>query len=37
MYITELIWWLYTAFVLIMAVFFIVFAWLVKEKGGRDG
>lgn len=35
MYITDVIWWVYTALVALMAVFFIVFALLVREKGEK--
>jgi ABC-type multidrug transport system permease subunit len=37
MHITDTIWWAYTAFVALAALFFLVFAFLVREKGGRDG
>ena len=33
MYITEVIWWAYTAFVALIAAFFIFFAYKVKGKG----
>lgn len=33
MYLTDVIWWAYTAFVVLMAVFFLVFAYLVRDKG----
>ena len=33
MYLTDVIWWAYTAFVALIAVFFLVFAYLVREKG----
>jgi hypothetical protein len=37
MHFTDLLWWLYLGFVLITAIFFIVFAWLVTKKGGHHG
>ena len=37
MHITDVIWWIYTAFVALMAIFFLVFAWLVSRKQGRHG
>ncbi len=33
MHISEVVWWIYTALVALVAVFFLVFAHLVKEKG----
>ena len=33
MYLSETIWWIYTALVALVAVFFLIFAFLVKEKG----
>ena len=33
MHISEVVWWIYTALVVLVAVFFLVFAHLVKEKG----
>jgi hypothetical protein len=33
MYITEIVWWGYTAFVVVLAVFMLVFAAKVREKG----
>jgi hypothetical protein len=37
MHITEVVWWSYAGFVALAAVFFLVFAWLVQEKGDRHG
>jgi len=34
MYTTDLVWWAYTAFLILMALFMLFFAWKVKEKGG---
>jgi len=33
MYITEIVWWGYTLFVIALAVFMLVFAAKVREKG----
>jgi hypothetical protein len=33
MHISEIVWWIYTALVALTAVFFLIFAYLVKEKG----
>ncbi len=33
MYITDVVWWVYTAFVVGLALFFLVFAYKVREKG----
>jgi len=33
MYFTDIIWWAYTAFVAVAAVFMIVFAYKVRKKG----
>ena len=33
MYITEIVWWGYTLFVLGLAAFMLVFAYKVQEKG----
>jgi len=33
MYLPEVVWWIYTALVVLVAVFFLIFAFLVKEKG----
>lgn len=33
MYITDVIWWSYTAFVVVTAVFMLLFAAKVREKG----
>lgn len=33
MYITDVIWWVYTALVLLAAVFFVAFVLSVREKG----
>lgn len=33
MHISEIVWWIYTALIVLVAVFFIIFAYLVKEKG----
>jgi ABC-type multidrug transport system permease subunit len=34
MYTTDLVWWAYTAFLILAALFMLFFAWKVKEKGG---
>jgi hypothetical protein len=34
MYATDVIWWLYTVFLVGVAAFMLFFAWKVKEKGG---
>ena len=34
MYITDIVWWGYTIFVIALAVFMFVFAAKVREKGG---
>jgi hypothetical protein len=33
MYLTDIVWWGYTAFVVALAVFFLLFAAKVREKG----
>jgi hypothetical protein len=33
MYVTEVVWWGYVAFVAILALFFLLFASRVREKG----
>lgn len=33
MYLTDIIWWAYTAFVVVLALFMLVFAHTVREKG----
>lgn len=33
MHLSNVIWWIYTALVALAAVFFLIFAYLVKEKG----
>ena len=33
MHLSEVIWWIYTALIVLAAIFFLVFAFLVKEKG----
>lgn len=33
MHLSEVIWWIYTTLIALAAIFFIVFAFLVKEKG----
>lgn len=33
MHITNVVWWIYTALVVLTAIFFIVFVLLVREKG----
>ena len=33
MHITDVVWWIYTALISLAAIFFMVFAFLVKEKG----
>ncbi len=37
MHISEVIWWIYTGLVALAALFFLVFAYLVGEKEGKDG
>jgi len=37
MHITEVIWWIYTGFIALTAIFFLVFAYLVKEKRDKNG
>ncbi len=33
MYLTDIVWWAYTAFVAALALFMLVFAYKVREKG----
>jgi hypothetical protein len=33
MYLTDTVWWAYTAFVAVAALFFLIFAHKVREKG----
>jgi hypothetical protein len=33
MYITDIVWWGYTLFVIVLALFMLVFAAKVREKG----
>lgn len=33
MYLTDIVWWAYTAFVVILALFMLVFAYKITEKG----
>lgn len=33
MYLTDIVWWAYTAFVVVLALFMLVFAFAVREKG----
>ena len=33
MHVTDVVWWIYTALVALMAGFFLAFAWLVRKKG----
>lgn len=33
MYVTELIWWSYTAFLIVAALFMLLFAYRVRRKG----
>jgi ABC-type multidrug transport system permease subunit len=33
MYFTDIIWWAYTAFVVAAALFMIIFAYKVRQKG----
>jgi hypothetical protein len=33
MYLTDVVWWGYTAFVAALALFMLVFAYMVREKG----
>ncbi len=30
----EVVWWSYTAFILLIALFMLWFAWKVRQKGG---
>jgi hypothetical protein len=34
MYATDVIWWAYTAFLVLAILFMLLFAWKVREKGG---
>jgi hypothetical protein len=33
MYLTDIVWWAYTAFVVVLALFMLAFAYAVREKG----
>lgn len=33
MHLSEVVWWIYTALIVLAAAFFLIFAYLVKEKG----
>ena len=33
MYFTDIIWWAYTAFLVVLALFMVVFAYKVRQKG----
>jgi hypothetical protein len=33
MYLTDIVWWGYTAFVIALALFMLIFAYKVREKG----
>jgi hypothetical protein len=33
MYLTDIVWWGYTAFVIALALFMLLFAYKVREKG----
>jgi hypothetical protein len=33
MYLTDIVWWAYTAFVVVLALFMLLFAYKVTEKG----
>ena len=33
MYFTDVIWWAYTAFLVVLALFMVVFAYKVRQKG----
>lgn len=35
MHITDVVWWSYTAFVVLVAVFLLWFAFKVRTKGGK--
>jgi ABC-type multidrug transport system permease subunit len=34
MYTADMVWWAYTAFLILVILFMLFFAWKVKEKGG---
>jgi hypothetical protein len=34
MYLTDVVWWSYTAFLVLVALFMLVFAARVRQKGG---
>lgn len=33
MHLSQVVWWIYTALVALAAIFFLIFVYLVKEKG----
>jgi|GEM_PF-463208 ABC-type multidrug transport system permease subunit len=33
MHLSQVVWWIYTALIALAALFFLIFAHLVKEKG----
>ena len=33
MYFTDVIWWAYTAFLVVLALFMVVFAYKIRQKG----
>ncbi len=33
MHLSQVVWWIYTTLIALAAVFFLIFAYLVKEKG----
>jgi len=35
MYVTDIVWWIYTGFVAVCAIFFLFFAAKVREKGDK--
>ena len=37
MHLTDQIWLLYSIFIACAAIFFLVFAYLITRKGGKDG
>ena len=37
MHITDVVFLIYVSLVALAAIFFLVFAWIVREKGDRNG
>jgi len=33
MYITDVIWWGYTVYLIVLALFMLFFAWKIRQKG----